>query len=257
MKYAIMSDVHANPRAFAVALADAKSRGCVRHILLGDLTGYGYDASESIVMAQRACDVVLMGNHDSACLDLETDVGSLLNPNYALDHRQRKQITDAQVKWLRSRPYSHEEENLAFAHGDFVNPRAWNYVFDTSGAVRNFLSNPADLLFCGHTHHAAAWEMIPEKGIFRPKCDDKLTHPAVKPESISFTAREARRYLVNVGSVGYPRNDLCMTYVIYDSDSRRVTFRRLPFDFKSYIMDMIAHKVSLPDWLQELLMQAR
>ena len=50
MKYAIMSDVHANPRALKVALEDARRLGCEKYVLLGDVTGYGYvlDPPENI-----------------------------------------------------------------------------------------------------------------------------------------------------------------------------------------------------------------
>lgn len=41
MKYAIMSDAHANPRALETALEDAAKSGCRKYALLGDITGYG------------------------------------------------------------------------------------------------------------------------------------------------------------------------------------------------------------------------
>ncbi len=79
---------------------------------------------------------------------------------------------------------------------------------------------------------------------------------ALKSESKSFKPRKGRRYIVNVGSVGYPRHDLCSTYVIWDPEADRVTFRRLPFDFKGYIDGMLANKLNLPNWLLELLLVA-
>ena len=41
--------------------------------------------------------------------------------------------------------------------------------------------------------------------------------------------------------------------VIWDDEADRVTFRRLPFDFKGYIQAMIGQNVDLPGWLLELL----
>ena len=67
MQYAVMSDVHANPAALAAALADARRRGCNRFVMLGDTTGYGYDVKEAMRLVRESFDVVLMGNHDSAC----------------------------------------------------------------------------------------------------------------------------------------------------------------------------------------------
>ena len=71
MKYAIMSDAHANPLALETALADARAARCGKFILLGDVTGYGYDPKRTLDIVRRNFDVVLMGNHDSACAGLE------------------------------------------------------------------------------------------------------------------------------------------------------------------------------------------
>ena len=109
-------------------------------------------------------------------------------------------------------------------------------------------------MFCGHTHAAEVWEL---SDVGR-KCV-RMTlfkSAALKPESKGFKPKKDCRYIVNVGSVGYPRHDLCSTYVIWDTESDRVTFRRLPFDFKGYINGMLANKLKLPRWLLELLLAA-
>ena len=102
----------------------------------------------------------------------------------------------------------------------------------------------------------AIFEATPN-GVFREKLAKRFMHPATAAESVSFTIKEYSRYIVNVGSVGYSRNDLCCTYGIYDDTQRRMTIRRLPFDFKSYINDMLAHRTVLPGWLLRLLRAAQ
>ena len=87
--------------------------------------------------------------------------------------------------------------------------------------------------------------------------EERFMRPAMKVESVTFRLNPASRYIVNVGSVGYPRNDLCCSYGIYDADARRMTIRRLPFDFKSYITEMLDRKLDLPYWLYRLLLAAR
>jgi len=111
-------------------------------------------------------------------------------------------------------------------------------------------------MFCGHTHVAAIWEKA-AKGGCRPKLERRFRSPAVRAESVSFKMNPESRYIVNVGSVGYPRNDLCCSYGIYDAATRRVTVRRLPFDFKSYILAMLDRKIQLPTWLLQLLIAAQ
>ena len=66
MRYAIISDIHANPVALEVALADARSHQVDRVVCLGDVVGYGPDPVEAVALCRSSCDVVLMGNHDAA-----------------------------------------------------------------------------------------------------------------------------------------------------------------------------------------------
>ena len=252
MKYAIMSDAQANPHALELALRDAHDRKCGRYLFLGDVTGYGYDAKTALEMVRDEFDIVLMGNHDSACVGLESRWEVASNPNYDIDRAQREELSADDVEWIRGLGYMHVEKGMAFAHGDFVDPKMWNYILYPDAAERNFLSRAERLLFCGHTHHAAIWEAT-GKGAFHSKLESRFMRPASSAESVSFNLKEGSRYIVNVGSVGYPRNDLCCTYGIYDDETQRMTVRRLPFDFKRYIEDMLGNKVGLPYWLMRLL----
>ena len=256
MKYAIMSDVHANPRALETALSDARAAGCDKFILLGDVTGYGYDPKKTLELVRANFDVVLMGNHDSACVGLEPEWEVKMNYNYDLDRMAREQLSEEERAWLCGCAYLHEEPDFICAHGDFTQPKMWNYIIYEDAAERNFRFRDEQLMFCGHTHHAAIWERT-GKGVCRPKLEHRFRQPAAKAESIFFKLNPASRYIVNVGSVGYPRNDLCGAYGIFDADARRMTIRRLPFDFKSYITEMLNHDLNLPGWLCQLLLAAQ
>ena len=100
MKYAIMSDVHANPKALETALADARRLGCGKFILLGDVTGYGYDPKATLEIVRRNFDVVLMGNHDSACVELEPEWEVRMNNNYDFDRKARELLSEEERAWL-------------------------------------------------------------------------------------------------------------------------------------------------------------
>ncbi len=250
-----MSDAHSNPRALETALADAEKFGCGKYVLLGDVTGYGYDVKATLKMVREKFDIVLMGNHDSACVGLEPAWEVLAVSNYDLDRAQREQLTKEEVAWIRDLEYIHVGKGFVMAHGDFTNPKAWNYIHSTETAIQNFYSRTERLMFCGHTHHAAVWEAT-GKGKFQAKFEKRFMTPAIEPESVSFKLKDGSRYIINVGSVGYPRNDLCCSYCIYDTEKKAVTIRRLPFDFKNYIMEMLARKINLPAWLCEILMAA-
>jgi len=245
-----MSDAHANPVALATAVADARKRGCRRFVLLGDVTGYGYDVKETLRLVRENFDVVLMGNHDSACVGLEPEHVVMSIRNYRVDVRQRELLDDGAHEWLRARPYLHTEGDMAFVHGDFTNPAAWNYVFSVQAAVVEFFSRTERILFCGHTHHAAAWEMS-GRGVVRPRLSRHLARLAFRPDTRSFTLKDGSRYIVNVGSVGYPRADRCSTYAIYDSDADRLTFRRLPLDLVAYAAALDNASIDRPLWLHD------
>lgn len=251
MKYAIMSDAHSNPVALATALKDAKRRKCGKFVFLGDVTGYGYDVKKTLDLVRRNFDVVLMGNHDSVCAGLEKDRYVRLNPHYDVDRAQGQTLPEADIAWLRSLKYVFENEDFIAAHGDFVDPASWGYVFDAREAYNSFSASPHALMFCGHTHHACVWKH--DGGDVSSWCEERFLVPAEKPESITLKLKKGVRYIVNVGSSGYPRNDLCCSYAVYDSAKRTVTVRRLPFDYDGYIAAMLAAKVELPQWLVRLL----
>lgn len=252
MKTAVMSDVHANPAALRAALADSRRLGCTRWIFLGDVTGYGYDVRVALELVRARFDIALMGNHDSVLLGREKPMLVMLCPNYDLDVRQRKLLADEEKDWLRQRPFIHREAGAVFVHGDVTCPEGWRYILDTPSAVLNFKATEGDaekVIFCGHSHHAEVWEREPS-GAVRRRFDNPMDKPAEVAESIVIDFAPDRRYIVNVGSVGYPRNDLCMSYAVYDPEERRATLRRLPFDFPDYIRSLTAADVELPRWLR-------
>ena len=255
-RYAVMSDVHSNPGALETALLDARAAGCGKFILLGDITGYGYDPKRTLELARKNFDVVLMGNHDSACVGLEPEWDVKMNNHCLLDRKARELLTDEERAWLRARGYTHEEAGFVCTHGDFTDPSAWNYTSDCEKAELNFYTRDERLMFCGHTHEAAVWEMT-GNGKCRQKAAEILRRPAQDAESVTLALDQTSRYTVNVGSVGYPRFDLCSTYCIYDAGAQTITIRRLPFDFNTYIAEMLGSEYRLEDWLRPYLTAAQ
>ena len=59
-----------------------------------------------------------------------------------------------------------------------------------------------------------------------------------------FGAEGKKRCPVLVGKRGG------MSYAVYDPEERRVTLRRLPFDFPGYIANLQSAGVTLPRWLR-------
>ena len=144
MKLAVMSDVHANPKALETALADARGQGCERFVMLGDVTGYGYDAKTALDVVRGTFDAVLMGNHDSACAGLEPEWEVLANRNYIIDCAERETLGEADVRWLKSREYLRSESGAAFAHGCFDHPSSWGYIISPQDAARSLSARTED-----------------------------------------------------------------------------------------------------------------
>ena len=106
---------------------------------------------------------------------------------------------------------------MSIVHATWDNPETFGYVFDHLQAEANFIMQPTPLCFHGHTH----CPMIYEKqisGVYRIDAQD-------------FTLPIGRKYFINVGSVGQPRDgDPRASYAIYEPMARKVRFRRLEYD---------------------------
>ena len=134
MKYAIMSDIHGNLEAFKRAVADAKKRKCQKIICLGDLTGYGKQSKECVEYAMQHVDLCLMGNHDSACCEMEDPDVVAENRNFDVDVATRRLLTFGQMAWLMARPHIWCCPAFACTHGDFSSPKEWLYIVDPKDA---------------------------------------------------------------------------------------------------------------------------
>ena len=222
MKYAIISDVHANESALRHVLADAKSAGAERVICLGDVVGYGPLPKEALALVRRSAAVTLAGNHDDAVSGRQGADGFIDLAGDAVK-RHREALDADSLGWLRTLPYDCALEGAIAAHGDFTDPKAFNYIDDEASATDNFNATDAQLMFVGHTHAPGFFLTGQSGAVYRMEPQD-------------FTLEDGKRYIVNPGSVGYPRetNGTCYsTYVLYDSSARSVFFRRLPFAVSS------------------------
>ena len=228
MKYAIMSDIHGNLGAFRRAVADAKKRKCQKIICLGDLTGYGKQSKECVEYAMQNVDMCLMGNHDSACCELEDPDAVAENRNFDVDVATRRLLTFGQMAWLMARPHIWCCPAFACTHGDFTSPKEWLYIVDPKDARPSLLYRSEPVLFVGHTHIPALMKISAEDAeLARSFDEDDMAQGLCGLREIgpkSCTVSGGARYVVNVGSVGLPREGPCGTYCTYDIQSRRLQF---------------------------------
>ena len=215
MRFAIISDLHANLEATEAVMADARERNCTDYICLGDVVGYNANPRECVEIVQKLECPVVKGNHDEqASLDESSrDFNALAE--MAINWT-REQLSDADKKWLRDLPFTRTIRDFTIVHATLDTPEQWGYVFNTLDAAASFTYQHTTVCFFGHTHVAGAF--VRDDGVKRVKTDQLMIE-------------RDRKYFINTGSVGQPRDgDWRAAYCIYDLERNCVEQRRVPYD---------------------------
>jgi diadenosine tetraphosphatase ApaH/serine/threonine PP2A family protein phosphatase len=217
MRTAVFSDVHANLEALDAVLADIQAARVDAVYCLGDVIGYGADPGPCLRRVQAACSVILLGNHEAALLD-ESWLRRM-NPAAAQALRwTARQISAQDLTEIGSWPVVRASADARLVHGTPNDPAAFHYLqgrFDLENAFRAF---PEPLCFCGHTHvPLLAEESGP--GLIR-----------VQPGS-AIEFENEKRYLINVGSVGQPRDGRPQArWVLVEDKPARAEIRSVEYD---------------------------
>lgn len=222
MKYALISDIHANLDALEQVLKDARAQGAEQIVCLGDVVGYGPRPAETLARVREACAVVLAGNHDDA-VSGRADSSAFIDLAADAVQRHREALSPDARAWLKALPYTAEIDGAVCTHGDLCDPPRFYYVSEENDAAANFGATGTPLIFVGHTHVPCLF-LVGRSGT--------VYHTAPQ----DFTLEDGKRYIVNTGSVGYPRETAGQchsSYVLYDSVERTVTYRFLPFSVAS------------------------
>lgn len=221
MRYAIVSDLHANMPAWQSVLNDLTDLKADKIICLGDVVGYGPNPVEVLESVYRVVNVTLMGNHDAAVCG-RLDYKSFTPRAAKAINLHRQQLTPQALKWIAELPLTWEGPGFRCTHGDFSNPNIFRYIVAPESAIPSWQATPEQLLFVGHSHYPGIY-VIGNSGKphFVGPCD--------------FELEDGKRYIINPGSVGYPRvGDIRSSYCIYDDQTKSVIFRMLPFDTSAY-----------------------
>lgn len=215
MKYAVIADIHANLEALEVVLDDARSQNCTHYCCVGDVVGYGANPKECLEIVRRMGMPCVKGNHDEYCSSEEDLEG--FNPHAAEAVQwTRRQLSDDDRKWLRDLKYVRLVASFSMVHATLDQPERWGYVFDKLMAAASFTYQNTSVCFFGHTHVPVAF----------------IRDSVVRGGTYSkFRVEPGRKYFVNVGSVGQPRdNNPKSAYVIYDLNESSIEIRRLDYD---------------------------
>ena len=235
--FAILGDIHANLDALNVVLDDCRSQGVTDFLCTGDVVGYNACPHECLKIVRGLGCPIVMGNHDhyvSSRQNLDD-----FNPHAAaVIEWTRRQLSVEEIYFLRNLPFLTTKMGITLVHATMDNPEGFGYVFDHLQAEAHFNHQVTPLCFHGHTH----CPMIYEKQI----------GAVYRIDAQDFTLPLGRKYFINVGSVGQPRDgDPRASYVVYDPKSRLVRFRRLEYDVKAAQERVLA--AGLPPRLAERL----
>lgn len=218
MRYAVLGDIHANLTALEAVL-EAVDRVDVDAVLsVGDVVGYGAKPKEVVGLLREIGAEVVKGNHDAAVVgELDT---RLFNP-LAKDAAEwtRKSLGREDRSWLRKLPLVKELEHCSLAHGTFAHPERFAYVQTTEDADPSLDSMGSSVCFVGHTHVPVA--------IMRLKDTPRTGYTVAQQVDLS----EADRALINVGSVGQPRDeDHRAAWALFDPEGETYELFRVDYD---------------------------
>lgn len=224
MRLLVLSDIHANLTALEAALA-AAAGSWERVVCLGDVVGYGPDPNEVTSLIRELGATTIRGNHDKAVTDLmATDD---FNPvAKAAVNWSRSQLSNENLDWLAALPQGpREAEGVVLVHGAFQDED--EYVFTPSQALEGLLDSTLPVTFYGHTHHQGGFS-------YQDSLLEVLQlHPRDGEERSALRIESDKRYLLNPGSIGQPRDgDPRAGFAIADLQHGVVEFWRIPYDIE-------------------------
>jgi diadenosine tetraphosphatase ApaH/serine/threonine PP2A family protein phosphatase len=224
-------------------LADLSTLGVDGLLCLGDLVGYGADPGRVVDALARRGAVAVAGNHDHASaglLDLEW-----FNP-YARAAAEwtAEKLDAAQSGYLAGLPLITEHAGATLVHSSPRNPSEWSYLISPADGAAVFPAFTTAVCFIGHSHLPAAWTL---------REDGTL---GFERGAVYLTIRPGERYVVNVGSVGQPRDgDPAAAYALWDAEAGTIQVRRVSYDVAEARRRI--HAAGLPKVLGDRLLHGR
>jgi predicted phosphodiesterase len=213
----VFGDVHGNLPAFEAVLAQAGE--CDAFWCVGDTVGYGPFPNDSVNRVEELGAINVSGNHDLGSLGeislLDFNVYARAACEWTgrnLEERVREYLLSLP---LRQKPMP----DFLVVHGSPRDP-VWEYILSSQEAAVNFGQSSEAVCFHGHSHAPAAF-VLSEK---------RKVDLVIPEDGTEIVLEDGFRYLLNVGSVGQPRDgDPRACYVIYQPGKEVVSYHRAPY----------------------------
>lgn len=241
MRYAILSDVHANIDALEAVLSRISSLGVDETVCLGDVVGYNAEPNACVSLVAEHNIQTILGNHDAVACAIEEPWG--FNP-VALTAAiwTREQLDESALDWLRGLPDALNYGPFVAVHGAPKNHNIYLFSWDDVVPHLYFMEEQnCNICFMGHTHTPAVFCMDDNYML------EDNEHIQIEPEKI---------YFINPGSVGQPRDENPdAAFGLFDSDSMTFEMVRVPYDVER--ASQRVRDARLPRFLADRLMVGR
>jgi len=252
---AIISDIHANIEALDAVLEDIKSKNIDEIYCLGDMIDYGPDPEPCVDKAMEF-KINILGNHEEAALNIAIGFNPVAKKSIEWTRGRLKagpfSSASKRSRWsfLRHLPRSYEMDDVLLVHGSPRDP-TMEYIMkgdtdDLLGEIPEKIQENFErirrICFCGHSHMPG---LITDDGTF------------FTPEEIEgfFPLAASKKLLVNIGSVGQPRDhDPRSCYVTLGDDE--VRYHRVEYDLEKTV-EKVKKIEALDDFNGERLKEGR
>lgn len=237
MVHAILSDIHGNLEALETVLADVARHQPASIVCLGDFVGYGASPNECIERLRPLIEHAVAGNHDlAACGRLKL---GYFNPNAALAAQWTEStLTPENRAYLQELPFVVQWRDALLVHASPAQPEDWHYVLSPGEAHEEMEAFQQVVCFIGHSHYPGTFD----------RQNNRVRYTRV-PE---VRLEKGHRYLVNVGSVGQPRDgNPRAAYLLYDERERLLRHVRIEYDIAGAMRRIV--DAGLPSFLAERL----
>lgn len=216
MRYAIISDIHGNYEALTVVLDVIDEMDVDGIVCLGDVVGYGANPNEVVELVRSRADVTVLGNHDQAAV-VPAEEAYFNSWAVQAIRWTRDELTEENLEYLRSLTYESFLADVRLVHASPGEPEKWRYILSPQAAAREFSTFDESFCFIGHSHvpmivlrtEIGASELL----------EGEVALPA------------GARVLMNVGSVGQPRNgDPRACFAVLDLEDRSARLVQVAYD---------------------------
>lgn len=233
--YAIISDIHGNLEAFEAVL-EAVSRENVDAVFcLGDLVGYGPNPNECVDLARERSQIVIAGNHDWAAIGYtETDYFNIYAKVAIMWTSET--LTQENHEFLEKVPLlkRFNDKSIFLVHATPKEPEQWHYILNYNEAEENFAYLPDRFCLIGHSHV--------------PVIMERNSSGKINAYRGRLFFNNDCSYIINVGSVGQPRDgNPLASYGLIQHD--RIEIKRVPYNIGKTQEKM--RKAELPEYLVE------